>query len=88
MKTLQAWARLGIFRHLFTTDSLDPMNAPGLALELGELKRKMIQFASSPDGLEKQFYETVDELRKEFTRADPKLKIRYATAIESTETTH
>jgi hypothetical protein len=77
---LQAWVRFGL-RYLFDQDALDPINAPALAKELERLRANFINFANDPEGLEKTFNETVDELREAFVKANPRLRIRYASVI-------
>lgn len=79
-RKLQGWAQF-IVRQVFDEDSLDPMNAPALVQELEKLKGEFRRYADDPEGLEKHFFEYVQELRVQFQNKKPSLRVRYAIAL-------
>jgi hypothetical protein len=90
-KKLNAWVRFGL-RHNFDQELLAPENVPALEQDRQLLRAQFIAFISDPEGFNRQFDEIVAELREQFVKANPRLRVRYASVIAplpaTTETEH
>lgn len=81
IKRLNAWVRFGLRRN-FDQELIAPENAVELAKVRELLRAQFNSFIQDPEGFDKQFDEIVAELREAFVKANPKLRLRYASVIQ------